>query len=53
VKDANDGAWLDVTSAKWTPGATTPMDYGWTANASSGESFETMRAAVANKRSAR
>jgi hypothetical protein len=46
VKDAQGTSWLDAHTAKWNSGAATPMDYGWTASANDGQSFDEMRAAV-------
>ena len=42
VADANSGKWIDAKKAFWTFGATTPMDFGFSAYESKqdGENFE-------------
>lgn len=40
-----ESGWAEATSARWSSGATTPMDFGWTAS-SAGSSWNDMRAAV-------
>jgi hypothetical protein len=47
VRDADGARWIDARSARYTPGAATPMDFGFEARAASapqGVSWEEMRA---------
>lgn len=43
-----ESGWADARTARYAPGASTPMDYGWIA-AEAGSSFEEMRAQVLSR----
>jgi hypothetical protein len=50
VRNASANEWLDAKSAKWVSAQRTPMDYGWTANDKSGESFDAMQSSIMTRR---
>lgn len=49
ARDAETGRWLDARSARYVPGATSPMDYGFEARANGGVGWDEMRVAVLAK----
>lgn len=50
VRSADDRGWADAQRARYASGRKTPMDFGWQAVESGGETFDAMRAAVISKR---
>ncbi len=50
VKDATSGVWRDAATARYAPGARTPMDFGFEARSDGASSFDAVRVAVLQKK---
>ena len=50
ARESTGGTWIDARTAKYVQGARTPMDFGFEARADGTVAFETVRAAVVEKK---